>query len=478
MKRHAAIHAGALPIAAIVAILVALVATRLPHLSTGPLDWDEGVYWISMRSMRAGNPLFTSVYSSQPPAFLLVTEPPWAWLGGSIAAGRAVMLAWSAVGVGAGAVLGWRLGGPMVGVVAAGLLAVDPRMMDQSITLQADGPSTSLALVSLAAAALAVTLKSRRWSGVAAAVAGAAMALGILTKLFDVGVVPALLLVLLSGPRRRASLALAAAGCVAVAALVLLPMVDAWSAMWAQAIGVHLATRSIDPGITVSFLRQLLRSEWPVVALAAMGVLIGWRRTRRAWMVGLVWLAGAMTALLATRPIFAHHMVLVVPGLAILGGTGIAGVVAEVRDRLDHRERLVVETLLVAAAVVAGALLTQHVLTGLTRQTDSALVARLQALTPAAALLLGDDQFDQALAARDAPPQLVDTSTVRLRGAGVTAAALESVLRHDPRVCGVLFATGRLSAVPGFVAWVSVNYPARTSLPAGAVLYTRSVCPP
>jgi hypothetical protein len=64
MKRVALIHNRALPIAAIVATLVALVATRLPHLSTGPLDFDEGVYWLSMRSMRAGNSLFTSVYSS------------------------------------------------------------------------------------------------------------------------------------------------------------------------------------------------------------------------------------------------------------------------------------------------------------------------------------------------------------------------------------------------------------------------------
>ena len=87
----------ALAIAAIGAVLIALVATHLPHLSAGPLDYDEGIYWLSLRSMRAGHPLFTSVYSSQPPAFLLVTEPPWSWLGGSIEAGRAVMLAWSAV---------------------------------------------------------------------------------------------------------------------------------------------------------------------------------------------------------------------------------------------------------------------------------------------------------------------------------------------------------------------------------------------
>jgi hypothetical protein len=129
-----AVDGRALPIAAIAAILVALVATHLPHLNAGPLDYDEGIYWLSLRSMRAGHPLFTAVYSSQPPAFLLMTEPPWSWLGGSIEAARAVMLAWSVIAVTAGAVLGWRLGGPVLGVAVAVLLTVDPRMVDQSIT--------------------------------------------------------------------------------------------------------------------------------------------------------------------------------------------------------------------------------------------------------------------------------------------------------------------------------------------------------
>lgn len=476
MRRHAAIHGRALAIAAVVAALVGLVATRLPHLSTGPLDFDEGVYWLSLRSMRAGNPLFTSVYSSQPPAFLLTTEPPWAWLGGSIEAGRAVMLAWAALGAGAGAVLGWRLGGRVVGVATAVLLTVDPRMVHQSITLQADGPATSLALVSLAAAALAVTLASPRWRAVAAVIGGAAMALGILTKLFDIGVVPSLALVLLCSRLRWRSLGLAAAGAVAAAAIVLLPMTDAWPAMWSQAIGLHLTTRALYPGITVSFLRLFLHSEWPLVLLAAVGALIGWRRSRRAWTVGMAWTAGAMAALLGTRPVFAHHMVLLIPGLAILGGTAIAAVVAEARDRLARRARPVAASFLIAAAAVGSGLLLQPALARLDVPTNSALVARLVALTPASSLVIGDDEFDQALAGRDPPPQFVDTSGVRLRGGDVTPATLEQLLRADPRVCGVLFVAGRLASLPGFVAWVSAQYPVPNSLPGGAVLNRRRRC--
>jgi 4-amino-4-deoxy-L-arabinose transferase-like glycosyltransferase len=472
------VRGRALPIAAIVAIVLVLIATHLPHLSAGLRDYDEGIYWLSLRSMREGNPLFTSVYSSQPPAFLLLTEPPWNWLGGSIEAGRAVMLAWSVIGVGAGAVVGWCLGGRLVGVAMAVLLTVDPRMLDQSIIMQADGPAVSLALLSLAAAALAVTVTGRRWRGVAAVVAGAAMALGVLTKLFDVGVVPALVVVLLAGPRRWASLGLAAAGGVAMAAVVLLPMAAGWGAMWNQAVGLHLSaqTRVLNQALNITFLEQFLRTEWPVVAVAAVGLLIGWRVSRRAWTVGVLWTAGAMAAVAATRPLFPHHMVLVIPGLALLGAIGFAAVVSEIGDRLDQGRLVAVA--LAAVAAVGCALLMEHALAApaLAARTNTALAARLQALTPASALVIGDDQFDQALAGRDPPPQFVDTSGVRLVGGDITAATVEGVLISDPRVCGILFQSGRLARLPGLVAGVSAELPVHTTLPGGALLETRPAC--
>ncbi|HSP65970.1 MAG TPA: glycosyltransferase family 39 protein, partial [Candidatus Deferrimicrobium sp.] len=189
----------ALALLAIGLVVVGTAVSRLPVLGLGEIDWDEGVYWLSMQSMRSGHALFTSVYSSQPPAFLLFAEPPWALLGGGIVAARAVMLGWAAAGVVAGSVIGWRLAGPVAAVAAAITLAVDPMMVRQSVVLQADGPATSLGVVAVALGAVALTLRSRRWSSGAAAQAGAALAVGFLTKLLDVAVVPPLLCVLVVG---------------------------------------------------------------------------------------------------------------------------------------------------------------------------------------------------------------------------------------------------------------------------------------
>src|SRR5262252_9827034 len=38
-------------------------------------DYDTGVYWQSLRAMAAGHSLFGSVFSSQPPLFLLSVYP-------------------------------------------------------------------------------------------------------------------------------------------------------------------------------------------------------------------------------------------------------------------------------------------------------------------------------------------------------------------------------------------------------------------
>src|SRR5262245_65020051 len=76
---------AALPAVAVVALALAL---RAPLVAGGQVDYDEGVYWESLRALATGHALFTSVYSSQPPAFLLLLLPGHLALGGGIAGER------------------------------------------------------------------------------------------------------------------------------------------------------------------------------------------------------------------------------------------------------------------------------------------------------------------------------------------------------------------------------------------------------
>ncbi len=48
---------------------VGFLALQLWLIHAGSRDYDEGVYWQSIRAMVRGEPLFRSIFASQPPAF-------------------------------------------------------------------------------------------------------------------------------------------------------------------------------------------------------------------------------------------------------------------------------------------------------------------------------------------------------------------------------------------------------------------------
>jgi 4-amino-4-deoxy-L-arabinose transferase-like glycosyltransferase len=463
----------ALALLAIAVAVIATVVSRLPVLGLGEIDWDEGVYWLSMQSMRGGHPLFVSVYSSQPPAFLLFAEPVWALLGAGIVAGRAVMLAWAAVAVVAGSVIGWRLGGRMAAVAVAVTLAVDPLMVRQSVVLQADGPATALGLVAVALGAVALTSASRRWQRTAATLAGAALAVGLLTKLLDLAVVPPLVAVLAGRSSWRRLLLLAIGGGILAAAAVLLPLHDAWQAMWDQAVGLHIDTRSATSGLSVA---GALAVRWHLAALAAIGGVIGWRRHRRLVVVGVVWFAGAVATMALTHPLWPHHAVAVSPTYALLCGAGISSAFQWL-SRLGRRDFRYAVTASTAALLLAAALFLWSGLRGLAPTTDfSGLASVLDARTSPTAQLAGDDQYAQALANRASPPGFVDTSNTRMYAEPGALPGLKAVADGAPPVCAILFSSGRFAQLPGFPAWVAQHYPVAVSLGGARTLYLVPGC--
>jgi 4-amino-4-deoxy-L-arabinose transferase-like glycosyltransferase len=460
--------------AAIGLIAIATAAGHLPLLGTSEMDWDEGVYWLSMQSMQTGHSLFTSVYSSQPPAFLLFTEPPWALLGAGIAAARAVMLAWGAAAVVAGGVIGWRFGGRVAAVAAAATLAVDPLVVRQSLVLQADGPATALGLVAVALAAVAVTSNNRRWSTLAAGVAGAALVIGFLTKFIDIAVVPPMLAALASRREWRRLVLAAIAGGLITAAAILLPLHDSWQAMWNETVGLHLDTRSLSSGISLG---SALSLNWQLEALAAAGGMIGWRRHPRLVVTGVVWVVGALAAMAITHPLWPHHAVAVSPGLALMCAAGVSSIFNWLARLGGRRRSGTVATVFAVALSAAAALSLASGIRGLQPIGGLGAVANtLAEATSPRAQVLGDEQYAQALAHRAAPPNFVDTSNTRMYAERGALQQLEATADGSPPVCAVLFSSGRFAHLPGFATWVANRYPVRVSLADSGYLYIVPGC--
>ncbi|MGZ3675622.1 MAG: hypothetical protein ACXVCO_15055, partial [Ktedonobacterales bacterium] len=101
---------------------------------------------------------------------------------------------------------------------------------------------------------------------------------------------------------------------------------------------------------------------------------------------------------------------------------------------------------------------------------EMALVLRTETLPQDQ--VVTDDQYIAGVADRTVPPQLVDTSQVRIASGYLTAQQLESIItRADARV--ILFASGRFDGVPGFREWVRENYIQVADFGGGRALYIR-----
>lgn len=500
---------------AVVVICAIAAILRLVSLGGFSTDYDEGVYWQSLRAMAHGHPLFTSIFSSQPPFFLLTIYPFYALFGQTLAAARLGIACWSLVGIVAIYFAGRALAGRWCGLLACLLLAADPVYLHESHTLQAEAPSVALLTLCVAFAATAMRASGRK-RRVRAVLAGLALGLGILTKLWDVvAVIPALLFLTqpfwatlayrdgrLRRPRLHAMLAglrqsfpdvgMLLLGALVAFAAVLLPFAGSWGALYNQVVRFHVAAgSSVDHGLRYNL--SLLAhngNAYPIAILAIISLALAvWRR---AWIVApvLLLLLASLVLLVRQQPLLDHHLVLLVPSLALLAsfilplahgplGQPAAGKVMPrpyisiKRETIQQRLTKLTRELglrrnammrgalvLVALALIVSAVLSLGEVRAANRpipDLQARMAITLESQTTPDELIASDDQYVAALADRDVLPQLVDTSQVRIASGYLTTAQLESLItRTDTRV--ILFATGRFDLLPGFRQWVEQNY--------------------
>jgi 4-amino-4-deoxy-L-arabinose transferase-like glycosyltransferase len=494
-------QARRLDIWALAVILLGALAYMALSLGRFSTEYDEGVYWQSLRAMARGHALYSSIFSSQPPFFLLGVYPGYLLLGQSLLAARAVIAVYALTGIVAIYVIGWALGGRWVGVAAAGLLAVNPRYLQEATTLQAEIPSLTLALVGIALVAIAMRPVSRRGVRLAlVAIAGVALGLAIMTKLLAVvALVPAALLLaapLFAGLRlSRAGtpllsvtvtqqelravardLGLLIAGVIAACVAVLAPFLPQWGALYEQVVGFHLVARGSSGGSPLTNLAFLPDITW-ILALLGLAVALYWR----IWMTLplLAWLLAGVLVLALQRPLFDAHVLTLAPPLALLGALGSVAAIDQLRARYDIRPRGMLlaggTVVALAATLLAGLWLDARQIRAAETYTGGARAQMVQTLRDHAipsGPVVTDDQYVAALAGRDTPPELVDTSLVRIATGSLTTDQVERMIqRDDARV--VLFASGRFDHLPGLRAWVEANFHPSATFDPGQTLYVR-----
>jgi hypothetical protein len=464
-------------------------------------DYDEGVYWQSLRAMAAGHPLFTSVFSSQPPYFLLSIYPFYMAFGQSIVAARVGVALFALVGLVAMYWLASMVGGRWAGLIALAVLVIDPQYLHEAQTLQAEGPAVAVEILSVALA-VAAWRSSGRWRAALALLAGVALAYGTLIKLLAVVALVPMALYLaapllracwvdgrLTRPPRTAligvgrDLGLLMAGAASMLIVGLVPFVGRLGLIWDQVVAFHIAIAQVSPLSVRNNLATIGPAlRWGIIPAALVAGLAYWRRDWRI-MPPLLWLVASLAVLIRQDPLFAHHTVIIAPCLALLAGLGPAvlrGIRHSPLDIWPDWSKLATTAYtLVVAFVLAGSLVgSKSVLSDAASGPDAQERATLAVINTFAApgeLLVSDDPYAAALTGRSAPPELVDVSSVRIISGDLSTAELERIIERD-HITTVVAVTGRFAAAPGFLSWLQSHFvrDAQFRHDPGALVYVRA----
>jgi hypothetical protein len=461
-------------------------------------SYDEGVYWETLRAMARGLPLYSQVFLSQPPLFPLSIYPFYHLLGGTIGAARLALVVYSLLGLIGAYLSGLQLAGRTGGLLALLLAASASLHLGVPRHLEAEGPANALLFLALAAALWWWRHRREPLGILAMTASGGLVMAGMLIKLLDVTGCALLALMLLTALARavrqgeRPGWVLAAGpgaalGAAVAALAVLAPFAADWPQLYQQAIQFHLEARHAYPLNTATNFRiisnRLLMPSAALCAMAAIGLgTAAWRKDVRGLFLG-GWLAVSFALLLAQTPFFGRHAIIMLPPLIASSMLAIDRLVTAVGQ--SGRAPIVTWALpasmiLIGIAAIAGfaeqidLIETEAQISQRDRPVLSTLAEDIRAHVAAGQWVITDQQLAAAMAGRDTPPGLVDTSWVRI-DSGFLAPAELCAQARNPRVAALLFSTGRLSSrrVASFKTCIAPSFRLLTDDGRGTSLWVR-----
>jgi 4-amino-4-deoxy-L-arabinose transferase-like glycosyltransferase len=448
-------------------------------------SYDEGVYWQTLRSLSAGHPLYSDTFYSQPPMFILSLFPVYAIAGQTLWAARLSIAVISLLGLVGAFLLGYALRGRLGGFAALLLCMSSQPYLYASQTIQAEGTQVAFSLLAIAFAYL-WWRRPTGWRGsLYAALCTLTLVISIFCKLFALAtVVPIVLLVLAylwrvfkhsseseHVTRWQALQSLVAGILVLIVAtiVIMLPYLGNLSAFWSGVVSFHNAAKgaSTRAGNTAQIVHFLLSPLGVAALLGTLAALL-----KRDWLVlpFLAWMLASTYLLWQQTPLFTHHLVILVP---VLIGLTVFALDGRLLQSLRQKHFAFKEPLAILQAL---ALLVILVTLGFDARYDLSYYHTMQAKNAASSTqnslhvahdlqsvvqpdqyVITDGQFLAALAGRNTPPSLVDTSSVRINTGYITAQQLIQEAQSS-NVQAVLFYTGRLTQVHAFYTWVTQHY--------------------
>jgi hypothetical protein len=347
-----------------------------PFRNVFQFDPDEGINLMKAMLVAHGYPLYTQIWSDQPPLFTQLLALSFDIFGFQVNVARMVVLAASALLVwGLSQYLRsvWGFWSMIAGIV---LISVLPYYFTLSVSTMIGLPSIAFAMLSLACLTTWHQKKNTLWLVLSAILLG----LSVLTKLWTGILAPIFLAGIFldrftqagKGDRWKAALhpmlvwGIALAFTSLAVLLVSVRPGEFFQVLIQQLMAPHFNARMstmTEDSIVYSSLNSYLELIWSFFFLAAIGVLMAVRLHRWLSMYLLAWAIFAYILLLLVAPVWYHQqMLLTIPaaGMCAIAAGEIVG--QPIRWLQSRKFHLIDGALLVAALVGTALVLFNHLL--------------------------------------------------------------------------------------------------------------------
>ncbi|MGB9760010.1 MAG: FtsX-like permease family protein [Thermoproteota archaeon] len=485
----------------LIVLLLLYAYTRLHNLNGRfSYDYDEGVYLQTAKQFINGYQLYSQVFLSQPPLFIYFISFFFLILGENVYAGRVAIAFFSIIG----GIITFFISKELVKSKPTAMLSLIVLMLNNVFLYYSRAVEGEVPSVVLSLAAIFFMLKFAKGKELTYIFAsGLFLSLAMLTKFFAASTAFSLLLFLFvysfSSNRRlvfsekkirlfvKRITFFIAGGLLPL--LILLPYFFNFSSFYSQLFLFHL--HKPTGGSVLEKLIQIksyLSSDLDILLFGIVGFIIAVVTLNVGALLISLWLFSSIVMLvLLPQPLWYHHLVIIVPSLAILSSITFdfvirAGKSLNSRIQKDRYKNFILFVLPFTLFVLPFILYMPHI-PKLIYNDVQIIFYRQNALETEVAKLLdnvtnktdwviSDDQLTVFVADRNVPPELCDTSFMRIGSGYLTTSELIN-LSEKYNVKVIIFWTGRLIQLKDFLNYTQRNFKCLKKFGNNQLIYIR-----
>jgi 4-amino-4-deoxy-L-arabinose transferase-like glycosyltransferase len=442
---HSARRTGLIAVAILMAAFVLL---HWPFLNYGfSYDYDEGVYWQTLRLLQLDFKLYTEIFYSQLPLSAKMLQLFYSLFSEHLAAARIGVVAISSLLIPAVYGIGKKMDFGRWALLFPLLAVWNSKFFHTSHQLKGDAPALALFAVALYFA-LHLSKEKRSWTSIL--LCGFFFFLAVQLK-FTVAPGGAVLAVLLLIPDKKpAPLALFTLIFAGLSSITLLGFSWFQHGLPQWQGGAFLAQFTENPmrsdlrifeRILYFFQneseREFANRLTPVLSLIALAIL-AWLREFRLLCFLIFFFAVFSLAIFANAVIFPQHYTVFVPFFLL--STGAAFILLTRRARNQKILTAVFSSLLALTLVwdvSAYVLRVRHLsVVSVRQQNDARLSQAIAEHIPHDRLVIAHTPFLAAIADRNVPPAFADTSVIRMRYRTITCDGIKEAFAN-PQIAGI-----------------------------------------